>query len=135
MTKEVLSTYEEIAPEYYDSDRHPTCANFRAASHQSLLKFLRSADVNGKIVCEVGPGKSLLAEVLAELDCRPAEIILIDLSPSMLRYSAQSGSRQKHAIIGDGRILPLRGRSIDLLVSSLGDPYNEISFGRKQAEC
>jgi SAM-dependent methyltransferase len=119
-----MGTYSAVADEYYDSRRHPTCDNFREAS---LLAVRRSGVLDlahGAVVCEVGPGRSLLAD----LDCleTPHSRLwaLIDDSIRMLSYS--EGLTQANLVrsIGDARCLPLGTGSVDLLFSVLGDSYN-----------
>ena len=126
MVDVLLGTYEEIALEYYDSIRHPTCANFREASGYLLNEWLKQIHING-LLCEVGPGKSLLAELLDAQNIVFDRLILIDSSLSMLAYSNQWPNKGKHLILGDALKIPIASKSIELLVSSLGDPYNEYN--------
>lgn len=57
------STFDVVAPEYYDPVRHPTCGNFRRASEILLAKWLSKFE-GIREVCEVGAGKSVVAELL-----------------------------------------------------------------------
>ena len=125
-----VGTYEDLASEYYDSVRHPTCANFRDASAHFLRDRLVFAYRETRKVCEVGPGKSLVAELLAERGVPVDGLILIDSSPSMLRYSEKWAHTGAQLVIGDAFILPLASESVDLVVASLGDAYNDHHFWR-----
>ena len=123
------ASYEQIASEYYDPERHPTCANFREASAVILRGWLQSFPPARGIVCEAGAGKSLLAELLAERDPSALRGLLItDASPSMLRYSGEWESRGARLSLCEASDLPVGDGEVGLLVSSLGDPYNEPAF-------
>lgn len=127
MDDDYLDTYEDIAQEYYDSIRHPTCANFYEASVYLLNLWLKHLHVNNGWLCEVGSGKSLLAEKLNKQNMALDHLILVDSSPSMLKYSNQWASKGTQLILGDAVKLPFASGSLALLVSSLGDPYNEYN--------
>jgi SAM-dependent methyltransferase len=123
------TSYEGIASEYYNPARHPTCANFREASAIVLRGWLRRFPPSRGIVCEVGAGKSLLAELLAEHDPSALRGLLItDASPSMLRYSSEWESKGARLSLCEASELPLGDGEVGLLVSSLGDPYDEPAF-------
>lgn len=121
-------TYEEIAAEYYDPRRHPTCANFREASAWVLGGWLRRFPVAAGRSCEVGAGDSLLAELLADAGAGLEGLVISDASPSMLRYSARWAGRGARLVLGPAESLPFPDAGFDLLVSSLGDPYNVPAF-------
>ena len=127
MTKVALANYGAVASEYYDSVRHPTCDNFRAASRQLLQHSLIGLTASSDWICEVGPGRSLVAELLPAYD----RLILIDSVAPMLGYSREYHSRGAHLLLGEAGSLPLRTDSCDILVASLGDPYNESQFWRR----
>lgn len=126
----LLGTYEDIALEYYDPIRHPTCANFHKASGHLLSKWLKQFHIENGWLCEVGPGKSLLAELLDEQGATLDRLILVDSSISMLAYSKPWAVKGAHFLLGDALRLPIPSESIELLVSSLGDPYNEYNERR-----
>lgn len=126
-----LASYEEIASEYYDPSRHPTCANFREASALILRKWLQDFPHREGLFCEVGAGNSLLAELLAVQEPRATRLIITDSSPSMLSYSRRWADKRTHLVMADSTMLPIASGSLDLLVSSLGDPYNEFRFWRE----
>lgn len=127
----ISGTYEDLASEYYDEDRHPTCANFREGSSRLLCDWLRTHRVEQAWLGEVGPGKSVVAELLAADDVPLGRLVLIDSSPSMLAYSKGRVSRGVRLLIGDATALPLVSESVDLLVSSLGDSYNVGALWRE----
>jgi SAM-dependent methyltransferase len=126
-----LALYEDIALEYYDSIRHPTCANFREASAIMLRRWLQETPHETGWFCEVGAGKSLLAELLAAEGSSAADMIITDSSPSMLSYSRQWANAKTHLVLGDSMMLPIADDRLDLVVSSLGDPYNVPDFWRE----
>ena len=128
MTEEALGDYEELASEYYSSIRHPTCANFRSATALVFDRWRRSISRTTGWTCEVGPGKSLLAEWLAAAGGKLHRLILVDSSPSMLRHSSRWAHEGARLTVGDARALPVRSESLALLVASVGDPYNQPSF-------
>jgi ubiquinone/menaquinone biosynthesis C-methylase UbiE len=122
-----LALYQDIAAEYYDPERHPTCANFREASSLLLDKWLRTAKPDG-VFCEVGAGDSLLAELLRGSGISARELIITDSSPAMLSYSKRWSSTGTYLVLSDAIRLPFPDHKLDLLVSSLGDPYNLTEF-------
>jgi SAM-dependent methyltransferase len=126
----IASSYELVAMEYYDPERHPTCANFREASRIVLRRMpsLVSGHLN---ICEVGPGKSLLAEVLAQTNGNVASLTLVDESPSMLRYSEAWRNLGVELRVASAFVLPFTPGTFDLVVSCLGDPYNSTTFWRE----
>jgi len=149
-----LDTYDMVGPEYYNKSRHPTCADLRDASEFLLRKALRNFRPKGQSYCEVGCGDSLLlceldsllqtAVFTNRLDCNRIEnLTLIDSAVSMLRYSTDRWRRYKslsrwmdcqvNCVQADARHLPLWPSSVDILVSCLGDPYNEELFWREAA--
>jgi hypothetical protein len=125
---ERLEPYDRVAPEYYDRERHPTCANFREATAQVLSSWLpRNLDDN-EWISEVGAGKSLVAEALAQRPKCLDRLVILDSSRVMLRYSKQWLQFGAHLILGRVDALPLREASMSLLIAPVGDPYNEPAF-------
>ncbi|HTD37533.1 MAG TPA: class I SAM-dependent methyltransferase [Candidatus Limnocylindrales bacterium] len=122
----VVTTYEELAAEYYTA-RHPTCANFREASASVVTGWLAGPLPEG-IVCDVGAGKSIVAETLAARGEPLDRVILVDSSASMLRHSQSWIDAGARAIVADAEALPLDGGGVALLVASLGDPYDGQEF-------
>ena len=124
-----IKSYSKIATEYYDVIAHPTCANFREASILCIERFLRRfrREMDLKVVGETGAGKTVLAE-LAGYNFEDVERIYItDSSPEMLHYS---DNIIDNAIVqkADASDLPFRNGEINLLISSLADPYNTAEF-------
>jgi len=123
-----LAVYEDLASEYYDPIRHPTCANFREASSLLLHKWLGRIRSKNGTFCEVGAGKSLLAESLAMAAVSPGRLIITDSSAAMLSYSRPWAGAHTYLVLNDATRLALADNRCDLLVSSLGDPYNVQAF-------
>jgi SAM-dependent methyltransferase len=127
---ETEASYELVASEYYDSGRHPTCANFREAS-RILLREWRLPLVSSRRVCEIGAGKSITAEIFSE-ENRPLDgLTLVDESPSMLAYSKHWTQEGANLKLGAASHLPFATEEVDVVVSCLGDPYNGVSFWRE----
>jgi SAM-dependent methyltransferase len=127
---ETEASYELVANEYYDSNRHPTCANFREASRILLRKWLLPLASSWR-VCEIGAGKSITAEIFSE-EKRPLDgVTLVDESPSMLAYSKQWIREGAGLKLGAASHLPFAAQEVDVVVSCLGDPYNGVSLWRE----
>ena len=126
-----VSPFDEIAAEYYDASRHPTCANFRFASTLPLEIWL--AEYRGEPLCEVGCGKSLTAEILLQRNSSLANVLLTDDSPAMLEYSRPWTAHGVQLKLASADELPLESGSLRYLVSCLGDPYNTRSLWREVA--
>lgn len=126
-------TYEDLGAEYYDPIRHPTCANFREASGRLIAAWLRTLlPVSDGWLCEVGPGMSLVADLLNHQDTAAlARLILVDSSPSMLRYARPWVPAGAHLLLGSAFMLPIASESVQLVVASLGDPYNTAPFWKE----
>jgi SAM-dependent methyltransferase len=123
----MTSAYEMLASEYYDSTRHPTCANFRVASKAIVRAWLADFSRTGDS-CEIGCGMSVLAELLEERKLPLNQLHLVDSSTSMLRYSSKWTTEGALLAVADATMLPFENDAIDLCVASLGDPYNETAF-------
>jgi len=131
MSEFLSTTYETLATEYYDAIRHPTCANFREASGQVLSQWLDELPLGKGWLCEVGPGKSMLAELVNGRTYAMGRLVLVDSSLSMLAHSKKWAALGANLILGDATMLPVPSGSLELLVSSLGDPYNDIRFWKE----
>jgi len=131
MTNDSFGTYEELAREYYDPSRHPTCANFRQASAILFRKWTSRLAEGLYWSCEIGPGKSLLAEFMSRVEFHSSKLLLIDSSPSMLEHSRAFSVPGQTPIIGAATALPLSQESTDFVASFLGDPYNVSEFWRE----
>lgn len=131
-TVQVETSYDDVAAEYYDRTRHPTCDNFRDASRILAISFL---ELHGKDAqaefCDIGAGRSLLAELIPQTG-RLDHLCLIDKSGFMLEYSTDWKWRGARVIVGDAtKSIPLNSASIDVALASLGDPYNISGFWRE----
>lgn len=120
--------YDEIAEEYYDSERHPTCASLRELSLTFLTpKILQLQGVEQSLV-EVGTGCSLLAPNWLARGGLASNLMLIDSSPAMLAHSTEWILKGVKSEVADASSIPVPDASVDVLVSSLGDPYNTAAF-------
>ncbi|CDX25100.1 putative Methyltransferase type 11 [Mesorhizobium plurifarium] len=120
------TSYHQVASEYYDSCKHPTCANFRSASKVALNRFLEVMHASN-IVCEIGAGKSLYAECLPDWAQRKQKLFLNDSVPEMLSYSKRAFDEGAEAVIGDASKIQIATKA-DFVLCSLGDPYNGKKF-------
>lgn len=123
-----VTTYEELAGEYYDARRHPTCASFRTASRAILERWLSDDGPSHGEVWEVGAGASLLAELLSLRNESLDRLLILDSSPSMLRHSEPWRRRGAELVLAPATDIPAADASAELVVSSLGDAYNVDSF-------
>lgn len=121
-------TYDELAEEYYDRRRHPTCANFRDACALLYQQWLPRCWHQTGWICETGAGRSLVAEIAVERQLRTEGLILLDSAPNMLAHSAEVISAACNAVLGDARQLPFADNSLSVLIATLGDPYNTPRF-------
>lgn len=118
-----LQSYNAVAAEYYDADRHPTCRNFRDASRA----FIRDALVTlPKLewALEVGAGDALLGELAPRVF---SQLTLLDKSAEMISYSRKF-EQFASLIVGDALALPFSDTTFSLIVASLADPFNEPQF-------
>ena len=133
MTQETQS-YECVAHEYYDPSKHPTCFNLREASLIAIKRALGKLTHKSQVVLEVGAGKSVFLEDEIRNFHAPRELLLLDKSDRMLAYSKELGNASAKFLHADVTGIPLPRCSVDLIVSSLGDPYNclpaWLEFGR-----
>lgn len=123
-----ISSYDNIAAEYYDPIRHPTCANFAELSGAFLAPRIRKRASSASNILEVGAGRSIAAPVVASEGLPYAKLILLDASPRMLEHSREWERRGARLIVADASDTGLMPESVQLIVSSLGDPYNSLRF-------
>lgn len=121
-----VGSYEQLAVEYYDADRHPTCANFRQASRALFAQLMPEFPANRS--CEVGAGDSLLAELLHRRGHDLRGLIVTDDSASMLEYSRKWEPRGAQLVVAAAESLPLPDCSLLLVAASLADPYDDNAF-------
>jgi ubiquinone/menaquinone biosynthesis C-methylase UbiE len=122
-----VAEYERVGAEYYDPELHPTCANFRSASEQIVARWLGAT--SGQVV-EVGCGRSVVAELLRGQRSNLRALTLLDSSWTMLRHSLPFVESGAMLVLSEADELALRDGVADLLVASLGDPYNSEAFWR-----
>jgi SAM-dependent methyltransferase len=127
-SREQAISYSMLADEYYDRQRHPTCANFEELSHRFLLTQLGGLVDSRLRMLEVGAGKSIVASCLAEMGVALETLIISDSSREMLRHSQPWKSRGATLLVMDGRRCSFATGTMDAVFSSLGDPYNTREF-------
>jgi ubiquinone/menaquinone biosynthesis C-methylase UbiE len=132
--KSDVGGYEQIAAEYYDATRHPTCRNFRDASALYIEMMLPQLHLSSLVV-EVGAGCSVLGEKLVKEGCRIENLLLTDSSATMLMHSRQFRPVGASLVVADATALPLHSKSASTIVASLGDPYNTVDFWNEVARC
>jgi SAM-dependent methyltransferase len=123
-----LSTYDDVAAEYYDAVRHPTCANFSELGAIFLLPRIQEYASAAKAILEVGAGRSIVAPVVAASGLPLSSVTLLDQSQRMLEHSKEWEQRGANLLVADAANTGLPPNSFQLVVSSLGDPYNDASF-------
>jgi ubiquinone/menaquinone biosynthesis C-methylase UbiE len=123
-----LGSYTDLAAEYYDSMRHPTCANFREASTIFLAEELSARSWHEGFVAEIGAGRSLVAELVPPAALAQRQLALIDISCEMLAHSMNWLRAGAFGIIADAHQLPVGDGSFDLVIAILGDPFNDQEF-------
>lgn len=126
-----MAKYSVIADEYYDGTRHPTCANFREAS--SVIVHSMLGPLLPARILEVGAGRSIAADYLLAGSHRLETLVITDSSEEMLAHSIDLESHGAELIVADARKIPKAEKSIDVLISSLGDPYNDFEFWKEAA--
>jgi SAM-dependent methyltransferase len=124
-------SFAELADEYYDSTRHLTCANFREASAQLLAAWLSERNLEESWTCEVGAGKSLLAEVASRSSIPVGQMVILDSSPEMLSHSRRWEPLGARRLVADANHLPLASGIFGFLISIMGDAYNTKRFWRE----
>jgi len=130
-----VGTYSELAAEYYDSQKHPTCANFRELSVSFISQFLlseRSVELNfhGAIL-ETGAGLSVFCEPALQKLNPNLKITLQDSSEEMLSHSKSKLGDSVDFIHSDARKIPACDQNYDIVISSLADPYNDDEFWKE----
>ena len=81
--------------------------------------------------CEVGAGRSSVLELLNRLgrDLGSSDrLLLVDSSRRMLQHTADLGVGGETSLLAVADELPIRPRSFDTAVISLGDPFNTQYF-------
>lgn len=129
-----LGAYSELSSEYYDPIKHPTCADFRDASRILLQSLIDDGVIQPEgFICEVGAGKSLLAEVLIDLKGSLEGILITDISYEMLAYSNDFRDHYAGLLAADANCLPFQDGAMDCLFAILSDPYNVPRYWEESA--
>ena len=123
-----LRPYDDTALEYYEAERHPTSSNFRFASVVALRRWLRQVQRKTGWICEVGAGRSVLAELSAGDGALLSRLLITDSSMSMLDHSSRWVNRGPRLLLSDARSLPFVEHSLEALIAVLGDSYNVPAF-------
>lgn len=125
------ASYEDVAAEYYDERRHPTCADFRQASRTYLKRIFEVERPNGPLA-DIGCGRSLIAEFTLE------NLVLVDESSAMLNLNVHWLERRR----ADIAVESFGSAEFNWIFAVLADPYNEIGAWRNisralkpQGEC
>jgi SAM-dependent methyltransferase len=122
--------YSVIASEYYDAALHPTCANFGELSRRYIEPRLFKGFSNYHAILEVGAGKSMVATIIETKKLRCPRLTLLDISREMLAISRRFAEFAE-LVVADAKSTGLPDAAFDLIVSSLGDPYNTDEFWRE----
>lgn len=117
------ASYDAIAREYYDAKLHPTCANFNDASSQLLARLVPAVDPGR--ACEVGAGRSSLASIFAQRGAALSGLRVSDASVAMLEHAAPWRRKGVQLIVAPAQELPIADHSLDVVVASLLDPYDD----------
>jgi hypothetical protein len=126
-TQHSSKTYDIVAAEYYDPDRHPTCANFREASLIAFHGWLQKVVDDSVLYVDVGCGDSVMAEALERLGRQPP-MALVDGSERMLKHSAHWSRKGVRLLVAPSEALPFEDGTAGVLTCSLGDPFNTPAF-------
>jgi SAM-dependent methyltransferase len=108
-----------LASHYYDPALHPTCAALRAGGLE-IMRSLLDEKTSPDVAVELGAGRAIAPELLTNWN----QIILMDSSPEMLMHSQQFSNENVTMLIADSAATGLNDGVADLVLSSLGDPYN-----------
>ena len=124
----LVPSYQLVADEYYDDSRHPTCVNFGELSTLFLDERLRRLAPYSCKALDVGAGRSILARIFEEQNLPIANVTLLGQSNEMLKHSERWIVLGAKPIVVDARHTGLPDGEFDIIVSSLGDPYNCLNF-------
>jgi SAM-dependent methyltransferase len=90
--------------------------------------MLARVTVDRAAVCEVGAGRSIVPDLVPDWAERLCELVLVDASPGMLAHSAAAIEDGAVPEIANARALPFPADHFDLVIVSLGDPFNDHAF-------
>jgi SAM-dependent methyltransferase len=125
-----VSSYDEVADEYYDRKRHPTCSNFNYLSRLYIGSKLSGLDAASTVV-EVGAGDSSVAPLIQTQGRSLTNLVITDASLGMLRHSRKWEPFGATVHICDATSMHSADASIALVVAGLGDPYNTPEFWKE----
>ncbi|MCA1288170.1 class I SAM-dependent methyltransferase [Salipiger bermudensis] len=126
------SSYEELAGEYYDTSRHPTCRDLRKLS-LSLIAPILDIGIPGRgNLLEVGSGRTILAPAAAAAGAL-SRTFITDSSPTMLTYSRRWLDHGATIFECRADATNMPDESVSLMLASLGDPYNTLQFWQEAA--
>ncbi len=129
MNVQLFSSYDPVAEEYYDSEKHPTCANFRYLSERFFLENFDAIRLGvdfERPIIETGCGKSIIAPVAEDhFPSFPQLLTLQDQSEKMLEHSLRWQNRTSEMLVCDARNLPHASNHFSAIFSFLADPYND----------
>ena len=120
------SAYEQLASEYYAQGCNRTCQAFRQGSEVIVRELVNISEYTS--VVEVGAGRSFAAPLMEEAGKPLSDLLISDISSGMLEWSQEWSNKGAKLTVCPADTLPLRKRSVSLIISLLGDPYNTPSF-------
>jgi len=120
--------YSLLAQEYYDSEAHPTCANLNELSRQYINQELTGESYTNAL--ELGSGLSSVAPLRKNGFLNLQQLVVSDKSDAMLTWSNKFQDQIDNKVLADNEMLldSFIENQFDLVVCSLGDPYNNKNF-------
>jgi SAM-dependent methyltransferase len=125
--------YDLVAAEYYLKERHPTCFNFGELSSRFIVPRLSKVIRSHTEILEIGAGRTTAGSILVALKAPLSNLVLLDRSIAMLSHSNFWRSLGAKMIVADACATGLANTTFDIIVASLGDPYNSTGFWREIA--
>jgi len=124
-----FGTYDPIAGEYYNRQRHPTCHALGLASEKLIDERLDHYSFDNRcVICDVGAGRSVLAKYVNHTKAKYRSLFILDRSAKMLAWSETLAPIDARLALIDADSISAIGQRFDLIVASLGDPYNTPGF-------
>jgi SAM-dependent methyltransferase len=116
--------WDSMAAEYDDAIAHPRTAALRAASVSAISAWAGRVNRSFSRALDVGCGtRSVFADAAVA-----QRVTALDVSFNMLRRVASDPR-----LCATANALPVRTRSVDVVVASLGAPFNVEAFWRESA--
>jgi len=97
------------------------------ASSRIIASWLPPVEPDS-MFCEVGAGKSIVAELFSKRALPLNRLSITDQSAHMLEYSREFEAQGASLRVADADKLPLDDATVSCIISSLGDPYNCRAF-------